>query len=46
MTWKIVVGIHWEALKLWPKGMRFCSGPRETDPVNRRDLATVFEPGE
>ena len=23
MTWKIVVGIHWEALKLWLKGERF-----------------------
>ncbi|WP_425374453.1 DUF1365 family protein [Mesorhizobium kowhaii] len=23
MTWKIVAGIHWEALKLWLKGARF-----------------------
>lgn len=27
MTWKIMVGIHWEALKLWLKGARFHKSP-------------------
>jgi DUF1365 family protein len=27
MTWKIMLGIHWEALKLWLKGARFHSSP-------------------
>lgn len=27
LTFKIVVGIHWEALKLWMKGMRYISRP-------------------
>ncbi len=27
MTWKIMAGIHWEALKLWLKGARFRSSP-------------------
>ena len=27
MTWKIIAGIHWEALKLWLKGARFRKSP-------------------
>ena len=27
MTMKVVAGIHWEALKLWLKGARFCKSP-------------------
>jgi DUF1365 family protein len=27
MTWKIMAGIHWEALKLWLKGARFHRSP-------------------
>ncbi|WP_457153999.1 DUF1365 family protein [Mesorhizobium sp. P5_C1] len=39
MTWKIIAGIHWAALKLWLKGTRFRS-------INCRDQAMAFEPGE
>jgi DUF1365 family protein len=46
MTWKIVAGIHWEALKLWLKGARFRSSPPAAEPVSYRDQATAFEPGE
>lgn len=27
LTWKIMVGIHWQALKLWLKGARFFGSP-------------------
>jgi DUF1365 family protein len=46
MTWKIVAGIHWEALKLWLKGARFRSSPPVAEPVSYRDLAKAFGPGE
>jgi DUF1365 family protein len=23
MTFKVIIGIHWEALRMWLKGMRF-----------------------
>ena len=46
MTWKIVAGIHWEALKLWSKGARFRSSPPVAEPVSYREQATAFEPGE
>ncbi|MFD2057274.1 hypothetical protein ACFSQT_30585 [Mesorhizobium calcicola] len=46
MTWKIVAGIHWEALKLRSRGARFRSSPPVTDPASHRDQATAFEPGE
>jgi DUF1365 family protein len=46
MTWKIVAGIHWEALKLWLKGARFRSSPPVAEPVSYRDQAAAFEPGE
>ena len=46
MTWKIVAGIHWEALKLWSKGVRFRSSPPVAEPVSCREQATAFEPGE
>ena len=46
MTWKIVAGIHWEALKLWFKGARFRSSPPVADTVSYRDQAAAFEPGE
>ena len=45
MTWKIVAGIHWEALKLWLKGARFRSSPPAPEPASYRDQAAV-EPGE
>jgi len=46
MTWKIVAGIHWEALKLWFKGARFRSSPPVPEPVSYRDRGAAFEPGE
>ncbi|MFC3323090.1 DUF1365 family protein [Mesorhizobium cantuariense] len=46
MTWNIVAGIHWEALKLWPRGARFRSSPPIAKPVITRNQATAFEPGE
>lgn len=27
MTWKVIAGIHWQALKLWRKGARFHPSP-------------------
>ncbi|WP_352811279.1 DUF1365 family protein [Mesorhizobium sp. M0293] len=47
MTWNIVVGIHWEALKLRRnRGARFRSRPPIAEPVSTWDQATAFEPGE
>jgi uncharacterized protein len=46
MTWKIVAGIHWEALKLWLKGARFRSSPPTPEPASHRDQAAAAEPGE
>lgn len=46
MTWKIVAGIHWEALKLWLKGARFRSSPPPPETVSYRDHGAAFEPGE
>ncbi len=45
MTWKIIVGIHWEALKLWAKGARFISGPPAPETASFRDHGSL-EPGE
>lgn len=46
MTWKIVAGIHWEALKLWLKGARFRrSPPPPAETASFRDAASL-EPGE
>jgi DUF1365 family protein len=39
LTLKVVAGIHWEALKLWRKGMRL--RPRPQPP---RDLVTAIAP--
>lgn len=45
LTWKIIGGIHWEALKLWLRGARFHSSPPAPQPVSWRD-AVALEPGE
>ena len=46
MTWKIMAGIHWEALKLWLKGARFHRSPPPPKPVSYRDEGGVVEAGE
>ena len=46
MTWKIMAGIHWEALKLWLKGARFHKSPPASRSASYRDEAAAFEPGE
>ncbi len=37
MTVKVVAGIHWEALKLWFKGIEFYNRPTPPQPVSYRD---------
>jgi DUF1365 family protein len=37
MTWKIMAGIHWEALKLWFKGARFHKSPPPPVAASYRD---------
>ncbi len=37
MTMKVVVGIHWEAAKLWFKGVRFYTRPKPPEPVSYQD---------
>ncbi len=46
MTWKIMAGIHWEALKLWLKGARFHRSPPAPHPVSFRDGGESLTPGE
>ncbi|MCX7324854.1 MAG: DUF1365 domain-containing protein [Hyphomicrobiales bacterium] len=37
MTVKVVAGIHWEAMKLWFKGIEFYNRPKRPEPVSYRD---------
>lgn len=37
MTLKVVAGIHWEAAKLWFKGIEFYNRPARPEPVSYRD---------
>ncbi len=46
MTWKIMAGIHWEALKLWLKGARFHKSPPVPHAVSFRDRGEHLAPGE
>ena len=41
MTLKVILGIHWEALQLWRKGVRL--QPRVTDKNNRITLGSPIE---
>jgi DUF1365 family protein len=41
MTWKIVAGIHWEALKLWLKGARFHRSPPAPAPASFKDSVVL-----
>ena len=40
MTLKVVAGIHWEAAKLWFKGIAFYNRPARPKPVSYNDPAT------
>lgn len=46
MTWKIMAGIHWQALKLWLKGARFHRSPAAPKPVSYRDEGATLQAGE
>lgn len=46
MTWKVIAGIHYEALKLWLKGARFHKSPPPPKPVSFRDEAPALPGGE
>ena len=41
LTWKIVGGIHYEALKLWLKGMRYVPRPAPPPAASFRDQAKL-----
>jgi len=45
LTWKIMAGIHYEALKLWLKGARYHRRPKAPDPVSYKDTGQAL-PGE
>jgi uncharacterized protein len=45
MTLKVMVGIHWVALKLWLKGAKFRRSPSPPAPASYRDQG-AFEAGE
>lgn len=45
MTWKVIAGIHYEALKLWLKGARFHTSPPPPKPVSFRDEAPALPAG-
>lgn len=48
LTFKIVAGIHWEALKLWGKGVRYIPRPQAPEPTSAwkegRRTSLVFSP--
>ncbi|TCD12333.1 DUF1365 domain-containing protein [Oricola cellulosilytica] len=46
MTMKILLGIHWEALKLWIKGAKFHSRGTPPAPVSYRDAGHGLDPAE
>lgn len=46
MTWKVMAGIHWEALKLWLKGASFHKSPAPPESASYRDADAALEPGE
>ncbi len=43
LTLKIVGGIHWEALKLWLKGMKYIPKPPPPDPVSVSTQRSIGE---
>ncbi|MBL8709327.1 MAG: DUF1365 domain-containing protein [Rhodospirillaceae bacterium] len=46
LTLKVVAGIHWEALKLWWKGVPLHKRPTSTDNLRRGDTATGVDRGD
>ena len=46
LTFKIVAGIHWEALKLWIKGAKYISRPAPPPPVSVRRPRHIAEAAE
>lgn len=46
LTFKIVAGIHWEALKLWIKGAKYISRPAPPPPVSVRHPSRIAEAAE
>ena len=46
LTFKIVAGIHWEALKLWIKGMTYIPRPKAPPPVSIVHDSGFVEPAE
>ncbi|ESQ80065.1 DUF1365 domain-containing protein [Asticcacaulis sp. YBE204] len=46
MTLKVVWGIHWEALKLWLKGLKYRPGPKQTpEPFSVGETSPSYSPG-
>jgi DUF1365 family protein len=46
LTFKIVAGIHWEALKLWLKGAKYIAPPKPPSPVSVKPLSRLAEAAE
>ncbi len=46
LTWKIVGGIHFEALKLWFKGMRYIHRPAPPPKASFQDETGFGQPGD
>jgi DUF1365 family protein len=43
LTFKIVAAIHWEALKLWIKGMKYIPRPNPPAPVSVKTESIIFD---
>jgi uncharacterized protein len=46
LTFKIVAGIYWEALRLWLKGATFIPRPKAPEPVSFKPQAMIVEAAE
>ncbi|WP_244598738.1 DUF1365 domain-containing protein [Rhizobium tubonense] len=46
LTFKIVAGIHWEALRLWVKGARYIRRPAAAAPVSDKAEPVIVEAAE
>jgi DUF1365 family protein len=43
LTFKIVTAIHWEALKLWVKGMTYIPRPEPPAPTSVKNETAFFD---